>query len=184
MNIPNISGFLVNTKRMQTELSKKEVMLKYLSAQETDTLLSSVIEGWTIQNEEGRQKYLALIEKEGLNEFILKPNEEGGRNNYFGEEAYTKLKELPEDELPNFILVRKIYPQKQENYLVGSSSVQIGTPVVLDSETSIFGSVCSLQGEARQGKVQNKTGGYLVRSKLQGVNEGGLMAGTGILGCL
>lgn len=54
-----------------------------------------------------------MIEKDGVEEFVLKPNEEGGKNNFFGIDAYKKIKDLSKKELKNYILTRKIYSRKQ-----------------------------------------------------------------------
>lgn len=35
-----------------------------------------------------------MVEKEGIENFVLKPNAEGGNHNYFGVDAYEKLKNL------------------------------------------------------------------------------------------
>lgn len=45
-----------------------------------------------MKNDSDRLKLLEMIKKEGPSEFVLKPNEEGGRNNIFGEEVFGKLK--------------------------------------------------------------------------------------------
>lgn len=46
INIPSINEFLIGTKKMQAELSKKLNMLKYLSEAEANVLLESVIDTW------------------------------------------------------------------------------------------------------------------------------------------
>lgn len=32
------------------------------------------------------------MEKEGIDNFVLKPNSEGGKNNFFGKDAFNKIK--------------------------------------------------------------------------------------------
>lgn len=44
--IPWVGAELVGQKRMQSELSKKEVMLRYISEEEANVLLETVIETW------------------------------------------------------------------------------------------------------------------------------------------
>lgn len=58
---------------------------------------------------------LDLLNKIKVADYVLKPNREGGGNNFFGEKAYQKLKELHEEQtyLTNYILMKKI---KSETY--------------------------------------------------------------------
>ena len=51
------------------------------------------------------------VEKCGKDKFVLKPNQEGGSNNYFGIEAYDKLKKLTCEERKNYVLTRLVTPQ-------------------------------------------------------------------------
>lgn len=41
-----------------------------------------------------------MMEDEGFQNFILKPNAEGGLNNFFGKNAYDKFKSLSNNERP------------------------------------------------------------------------------------
>ena len=59
-------------------------MMRYLSEEEADFLMQSVIDTWDFEAEGSKEKLLKMIEAEGVTNFILKPNEEGGKNNLFG----------------------------------------------------------------------------------------------------
>ena len=120
MAVPWVGSDLVGQKRMQAELSKKEVMLKYISEAEADVLLRTVIETWDFENstEESVKALIEQMEKEGIENFVLKPNGEGGSNNFFGAEAYEKFKTLNAKERKNFILTRRIIPKKLMSHLM------------------------------------------------------------------
>ena len=120
MAVPWVGSDLVGQKRMQAELSKKEVMLKYISEAEADVLLRTVIETWDFENstEESVKALIEQMEKEGIENFVLKPNGEGGSNNFFGAEAYEKFKTLNANERLNYILTRKIVPRRSINHLL------------------------------------------------------------------
>ena len=62
------------------------------------------------------------MEKEGIQNFVLKPNAEGGNNNYFGEKAYEKLKTLSPEKRSNFILTRRIVPRRMLAHLITADS--------------------------------------------------------------
>ena len=49
-------------------------------------------------------------DKEG---YILKPNQEGGGYNYFGEKALNKFKSLSAGQRHHYILNKKIIPESQ-----------------------------------------------------------------------
>lgn len=59
-------------------------MMRYLSEEEADFLMQSVIDTWDFEAEGSKEKLLKMIEAEGVTNFILKPNEEGGKHNLFG----------------------------------------------------------------------------------------------------
>lgn len=69
---------------MQAQLSNKQTMMRYLSEEEADFLMQSVIDTWDFEAEGSKEKLLKMIEAEGVTNFILKPNEEGGKHNLFG----------------------------------------------------------------------------------------------------
>ena len=54
--------------------------------------------------------------------FVLKPNCEGGGNNFFNEDVYHKLKEMKPEERQKYILMEKIDTQKHENILINGST--------------------------------------------------------------
>ena len=44
--VPNVANMLVNLKRMQAELSKPEVMRKYLTEEEAATVETCLVKNW------------------------------------------------------------------------------------------------------------------------------------------
>lgn len=85
IKIPDATMKLLNSKRMQTELSKEEVYTQYLTNEEAEILKLSVIKQWEFDNidEEQFQDLLKEVEQNPDN-FVLKPNCEGGGNNVWG----------------------------------------------------------------------------------------------------
>ena len=106
MTLPPVSMELINQKRMQTELSKIEVLRKYLSEEDAQEIKKCFVQEWDFDglSEEEYQKRLQMI-KEKPEAFILKPNMEGGGNNFFGIEVLEKLQSLKKEEAKAFILM-------------------------------------------------------------------------------
>ena len=73
---------LVNFKRMQVELSKIEVLKKFLD--EPEALLLKEICG-ELYDFESEADIIKLKKMASYNDYVLKSNREGGGNNYFGE---------------------------------------------------------------------------------------------------
>jgi len=82
---------LVNFKRMQVELSKIDVLRKFLNEQDAVLLKELSGELYDFENEAEIEKLQKLASS---NNYVLKTNREGGGNNYFGEEAAKKIEEL------------------------------------------------------------------------------------------
>lgn len=104
--------------------------------------------------------------------YVLKPNMEGGYNNYFGADGVEKLYELTPDERRHFILQEIIPPVYFENYIW-----EWGNKVVhktCNYEIGRYGVVCGSNGEL----TRNDTRGYLLRTHTKGVNEESAGAGN------
>uniref|UniRef100_A0A183C2H5 Glutathione synthase n=1 Tax=Globodera pallida TaxID=36090 RepID=A0A183C2H5_GLOPA len=107
--------------------------------------------------------------------YVLKPSEEGGGNNFWGEEIPQKLRTFKPAERAAHILMQRLYPMPTKNFLVRPFK-----PVKLEevvSELSIYG---FLLGNAHEKSVQsNECRGFMLRTKLEKTTEGGIGAGGG-----
>ena len=109
--------------------------------------------------------------------YVLKPNREGGGNNFYDAELISKLQEVHgTDQAKEFILMERILPPLQENFLV-----RPGKPTELFqtvSEIGVFGVII-----ARGGEVVHNTYAkdVLVRTKASNVGEGGVATGYACL---
>ena len=56
--------------------------------------------------------------KEKPGDYILKPNAEGGGNNFFGVDALNKLQIIKNEEAKAYILMQKIYSKATPNYII------------------------------------------------------------------
>lgn len=103
--------------------------------------------------------------------YVLKPLHEGGGNNFFGEEATSKLHSLSAKEAEGYILMEEIAGRVRKNR---SLHQPLGDTI---GEVGVFGyAVSSPAGE------ESGPAGYILRTKYSYSNEAGVSAGFGSLG--
>ena len=126
-----------------------------------------------IKTEEEQKKALELAEQHPDN-YLLKPNREGGGHNIFGLQMVNKLKTSTVEEMGSYILMQKIIPVPDIGFKIKDGKV---TPAFVQSETGCFGYVLSSDKEV----LKCKTGGWMTRTKDATALEGGICAGVSML---
>jgi len=120
---------------------------------------------------EGRR--LAFSDPEN---YVLKPQRDGGGHNIYKADIPIFLKSIPEDEYKSYTLMELIPTICHKNSIIREGKVMEGE---LISELGIYGTIL---WDSSCGKVEmNKYAGWLLRSKFSGVDEGGVAAGFGCL---
>jgi glutathione synthase len=186
---PSINLQLAGSKKVQEVLTQPGVLESFLSNpikwgnqdlfMEDD--LREIRENWMgmwgldIENGEGA----ARARKEAAN-LVLKPQREGGGNNIYKANIPAFLDKLPESELRVWIAMELMVPPDSRNVLVSAGSgVAVEKSVV--SELGVFGwALFGVQGQP----VEEKTGGWLVRTKGKESDEGGVAVGFSVLDSL
>jgi len=117
--------------------------------------------------------------------FVLKPQREGGGDNYYGKILANKLAEnvVIEDNVVHlkdiwaqFILMERLFPPQQLAILLRSGVVE-GTGLSI-SESGCFGTlVIRYDGEV----LLNEYAGFLMRTKLSNIDEGAVASGYATL---
>uniref|UniRef100_A0A7E4ZSA1 Glutathione synthetase n=1 Tax=Panagrellus redivivus TaxID=6233 RepID=A0A7E4ZSA1_PANRE len=107
--------------------------------------------------------------------YVLKPQLEGGGGNFYGEEMAAMLGKMKAEELSAFILMERIRPMSVKNVLVRAFQPASLSNVV--GELGIYG---TLLGE---GPLIHSisVSGHIIRSKAEGVNEGGVAVGAAVI---
>lgn len=109
--------------------------------------------------------------------YVLKPQREGGGNNLYGIDVKRKLEVggATDEELRSFILMQRIFPKPQPAIMVNRGRCVAGESI---SEIGVYGTY--LAGDDGK-ELLNEYAGYLVRTKLEGVDEGGVASGYAVL---
>lgn len=103
-----------------------------------------------------------------LDGFIVKPQKEGGGNNYTGNAISDVLKN--EDIISTSIIMQKLKPPEKDAYILREGKLSKEKCV---SEIGIYGIILS---DNEQVHI-NRNGGYLVRTKNANTYEGGVVSG-------
>lgn len=108
--------------------------------------------------------------------YVLKPQREGGGNNYYRGDIPTFLASTPEAHWGAHILMELITPPRQENVILRNGAIEEGGVVC---ELGVYGTCV---WDQRTGAVlRNEEAGYLLRTKGDTSNEGGVAAGFGCM---
>jgi glutathione synthase len=142
---PNIAYHLAGTKKVQQALALPGVLEHFLltddldesdlqSAQSDIKLLRSVFAGlYSLDTVDGQDlsalKVLAIASPDN---YVLKPQREGGGNNLYGDEIVHALQTMTASELSAFILMERIRPPHQQAVLVRDCVPNEVTHIIFD----------------------------------------------------
>ena len=175
---PNIALHLAGAKKIQQELSRPGAVERFLSPEDSKEI-RSCFAGLFALDEEKELDEVRTIVTANPPDYILKPQREGGGNNFCGAEMMQVLTQTAE-ELKAFILMERIKPPIQSAVLVRSETI---TRCDCLSELGIFGTVLVSSEDEPEDLALNEYCGYLLRVKPSTSNEGGVAAGFAVLGC-
>jgi glutathione synthetase len=125
------------------------------------------------QSEAGKEAQKLAQNPESAARYVLKPQREGGGNNIYRKAIPPYLKELPETHWPAYILMEMIEPPPLKNLILRNGELHQGGVI---GELGVYG-VCLWKdgGEI----LENFEAGYLLRTKGDQSEEGGVAAGFG-----
>eukprot|EP01035_Chromulina_nebulosa_P018344 gene18344-24035_t len=165
-------------------MSKHFVSFSWLQENTTNTCKTSVFAGLydldpiTDSSDESNQLNIR-IRKDAIDNssnYVIKPQREGGGNNYYNENVRKVLETFLPSELSAYILMERIFPPSQEIDLIRDGHI---TKTMSICELGIYGIILSNGGS---NKLLNGYGGYLLRVKPISSDEGGVAAGYAVLG--
>lgn len=109
-------------------------------------------------------------------DYVLKPQREGGGNNIYGKAIPRYLKSIPESRWASFILMELIKPDAQRNLILRNGQIEEGRVI---SELGVYGACLWNQESAEI--LHNEEAGWLLRTKGDKSEEGGVAAGYGCM---
>ncbi len=174
--VPEASMQLAGTKKIQQVLADYSILSEFVPESVADQLKAYFAMMFGLEEEvEGRpaREFLA----ENAEQYVLKPQREGGGNNVYGAEIKDFLTSLPTSEDRAWIAMKRIEAETAESLLVVQEQAQSRQSI---SELGIFGLLRAQSGDLRM----NMPVGHLVRTKASNVNEGGVVAGYACLNSL
>lgn len=151
-------------------LTRPGVLERFLSPSEGAELVrESWVRMWAL--DEGAEEAVRRAR-----ELVLKPQREGGGNNIYRDRIPQFIAQLPVRERAAWIAMELIRPPHGVGaHLLRSGGGRVSATVV--SELGVFG--WALFGEGRE--VKGEQAGWLVRTKAEDVDEGGVAAGFSVL---
>nr|XP_029520362.1 glutathione synthetase [Oncorhynchus nerka] len=174
---PDISTHLAGTKKVQQELARPGVLERFFPGEPdvVDQIRATFAGLYTLDmGPEGDKTVAMALAKP--DQFVLKPQREGGGNNLYGAEICQVLEGVKQStERMAYILMDKVKPRPVHNYLL-----RLGTPLKLStclSELGVFGAYV----RHGQDMVLNECAGHLLRTKSDEHSDGGVAAGVAVL---
>jgi glutathione synthetase len=168
---------LSGMKKIQQLLTKKEVLADFVSEEISGSFLKTFAKMHTldeiINTHEGKVRADEWLSNHP-DDYVLKPQREGGGNNYFGTDILKILPTIKKEEQKAYIMMEKIQAVPHSSLQVVNEQAETLNCV---SEIGRYGICFAENGEVKN----NLDAGYLVRTKAKYVNEGGVCAGFACL---
>ncbi|AEO57688.1 hypothetical protein MYCTH_2304142 [Thermothelomyces thermophilus ATCC 42464] len=108
--------------------------------------------------------------------FVMKPQREGGGNNFYRTAIPRRLSEIPESHWGSYILMELITPPPLVNTILRNGKLEHGGVIC---ELGIYGTC--LWDQKTGAVLRNEESGYLLRTKGDQSEEGGVAAGYGCM---
>ncbi|KAK8088781.1 glutathione synthetase [Apiospora hydei] len=135
---------------------------------------------YPLDNSTAGQKARAIaLDEDRCQSYVLKPQREGGGNNIYRSAIPGFLKSMPEAHWGAYILMELITPPPVHNTILRLGKLEQGGVIC---ELGIYGTCLWDQREKQgHGIVMNEQSGYLLRTKGDKSEEGGVAAGFGCM---
>ncbi|KAK9917481.1 hypothetical protein WJX75_004845 [Coccomyxa subellipsoidea] len=171
---PSVAYQLAGAKKVQQDLAGPGIVERFVDGPQEAALIRACFAGlWSLDTVEDAATREMLARAEASPEdYVLKPQREGGGNNLYGDQIVERLKQRKG--LAAYILMQRIRPPINRSTLVREGQV---IEVETLSELGIYGTFI------RRGKqvILNREAGHLVRTKAATSDEGGVAAGFAVL---
>ncbi|KAI2630566.1 hypothetical protein GGS21DRAFT_207988 [Xylaria nigripes] len=181
---PSVLTQIAGTKKVQQILATPEtasnpnILARYLSDDASSQSLARTFTNiYPLDTSEAGLKARAIAtDSELCKGYVLKPQREGGGNNIYRGAIPSFLKSVPEAHWPSYILMELITPPPVHNTILRNGNLEQGGVIC---ELGIYGTC--LWDQATRTILHNEQVGYLLRTKGDQSEEGGVAAGYGCM---
>jgi glutathione synthetase len=170
---PSVGYHLAGAKKVQQALAAPGAVERFLSPAQALHVRSCFAGLWSLGPDADASVITAAKREPGR--FVLKPQREGGGNNYYNEEVRAQLSAMSSSDLAAHILMERVFPRLQPAALVREGEVRHGLGLSELGVYSVF------LGDGLAAPRLCKPAGHLLRTKLDGVDEGGVASGFACL---
>lgn len=180
---PSVLTHLAGCKKVQQVLATPHSphLKRFLS---DDAVASKVLSTFAPiypldDSEAGQEAKQLAQDMQSASRYVLKPQREGGGNNIYRKSIPPFLEKLPQTHWPAYILMEMIEPPALTNAILRNGELQRGGVI---GELGVYG-VClwrnGSEGKEAGEMLENWEAGYLLRTKGDQSEEGGVAAGFG-----
>jgi len=171
---PSVALHLTGCKKIQQTLSLPGCVEKFMGDKEGSILRKYFAGLWGLEKEDDETKAIIAKAINAPDDYVVKPQREGGGNNIWRDELKKFLSSASVKERSPYILMERIKPANRRGILLRNSEVRDGT---VSNEIGTFASYIN------DGKTEylNEFMGHLVRTKLEGTDEGGVASGYAVV---
>lgn len=171
---PSLGTHLAGCKKIQQVLAQPGQVEKFVDEEAARRLRHCFAGLYALESDDESTKAIIQRAIDEPSSYVLKPQREGGGNNLWADDMVAALKRMTKEERAAYILMKKISPQPQSAALLRKgqlsildcvSELGIYSAFVGDGATTHYSAFC----------------GHLLRTKVAGVNEGGLATGVACL---
>ncbi|KAI1417507.1 glutathione synthase [Hypoxylon sp. FL1857] len=182
---PTVLTQVAGTKKVQQVLATPEtssnpsILPRYISKDSAS--ISNLADTFTNiypldETEAGLRARKIAVDPELCKSYVLKPQREGGGNNIYRSSIPPFLKSIPESHWPSYILMELITPPPVKNTILRNGKLEHGGVIC---ELGIYGT-CIWDQQSKT-ILHNEQAGYLLRTKGDQSEEGGVAAGFGCM---
>ena len=174
---PSVGYQLAGTKKVQQVLCEENILEKYLNPTQCELLRECFALQYSLGSMATKQSLDAVDNaiKDG-SKWVLKPQREGGGNNFYGKDLSNFLDKHKDDTiLSEYILMQRIFPRVMSTFFLRNTEIKLLPSI---NELGIYGTYL---GDGSSKPLINTYSGFLLRTKPWGVDEGGVATGYSVL---
>ncbi|KAK4227721.1 putative glutathione synthetase [Podospora fimiseda] len=179
---PSVLTQLSGMKKVQQVLATPDisVLSKFTSSQQQhDALWKTFTNIYPLDNTSSAGQLARKLATDPIEclKYVMKPQREGGGNNFYRGAIPKQLEKIPEEHWGSFILMKIITPPPLSNTILRAGKLEHGGVIC---ELGVYGT-CLWDRKGSGEILHNEEAGYLLRTKGDQSEEGGVAAGYGCM---